>query len=228
VAVCCGTRPQPRPDERALCRHRRSPAIRGGRGVGVARLGRTSEDERRRGAGFIVDALLGRSALRSGLGRDEAVDLLWTFAASDQYRRLVGRRGSTIDRYERWLGDTLCAQLLPPPAGKRAIRRRRPRRPSVRRAPISSGEAPASAPTRPSSASQRNRGTIRGNGRSVNDQRWRCWEAGSRPVDFSSIRRKVGAGFTWNRSVLSWRPQGLCGRARPPGSCSARHTRRAG
>jgi AcrR family transcriptional regulator len=80
----------------------------------LAQLWRTNEDERRRGAEFIVEALLGKSPLRAGLTRDEAVDLLWSFAASSHYRRLVRDRGWPIGRYERWLTDTLCAQLLPP------------------------------------------------------------------------------------------------------------------
>lgn len=79
----------------------------------LAQLWRSNEDERRQGAEFVIDALLRKSPIRSELTRDDAVDLMWTFTASDHYRRLVGDRGWSPERYERWLADTFCAQLLP-------------------------------------------------------------------------------------------------------------------
>lgn len=80
----------------------------------LAELWQINEAERRRGAEIVVDALLGKSPLRPGLRRDQAVDLLWAFAATDTFRRLVDERGWSVTRYERWLAALLCDQLLPP------------------------------------------------------------------------------------------------------------------
>lgn len=80
----------------------------------LAQLWQINEAERRRGAAIVVDALLGKSPLRAGLQRDHAVDLLWAFAATDTYRRLVDECGWSLTRYEKWLAALLCDQLLPP------------------------------------------------------------------------------------------------------------------
>ena len=80
----------------------------------LAELWQASEDERRTGAGYVIDALLGKGPLKPGLDRDSAVDLLWVFNGSGIFRRLVRRRGWTSRRYEQWLADTFCDQLLPP------------------------------------------------------------------------------------------------------------------
>ena len=76
-------------------------------------LWRTSEAERLQAAAFFVDNLVTKGALRPGLDRAGAVDLMWAFMASDNFRRLVRQRDWSPDEYARWLGDTLCAQLLP-------------------------------------------------------------------------------------------------------------------
>lgn len=80
----------------------------------LADLWRSNEDERRRGAVLVIGALSHVSSLHPDLSRDEAVDLLWSYAASSHYRRLVTERRWPTDRYERWLARTLHAQLLPP------------------------------------------------------------------------------------------------------------------
>jgi AcrR family transcriptional regulator len=80
----------------------------------LAELWQASEDERRTGAGYVIDALLGKGPLKPGLDRDSAVDLLWVFNGPGIFRRLVRRRGWTSQRYEQWLADTFCDQLLPP------------------------------------------------------------------------------------------------------------------
>jgi len=77
-------------------------------------LWRASEDERRGGAAIVVDALLGKSPLRAGLDRAAAIDIVWVLTASDIFWRLVRTRRWSHAQYENWLGDTLCAQLLPP------------------------------------------------------------------------------------------------------------------
>jgi TetR/AcrR family transcriptional regulator, regulator of autoinduction and epiphytic fitness len=77
-------------------------------------LWRASEDERRGGAAIVVDALLGKSPLKAGLDRAAAIDIVWVLTASDIFWRLVRTRRWSHAQYENWLGDTLCAQLLPP------------------------------------------------------------------------------------------------------------------
>jgi len=80
----------------------------------LAELWQALEDERRTGAGYIIDALLGKGPLKPGLDRDSAVDLLWVFNEPGIFRRLVRRRGWTSQRYKQWLADTFCDQLLAP------------------------------------------------------------------------------------------------------------------
>jgi AcrR family transcriptional regulator len=76
-------------------------------------LWRVSEQERLEAAGRFVDNLLAKGPLRPGLERAEAVDVMWLYMASENLRRLVGERGWSLARFEEWLADTLCAQLLP-------------------------------------------------------------------------------------------------------------------
>ncbi len=60
----------------------------------------------------IVRSLQRKRALRRGLDVDRATDILWTLIHPDVWHLLVGARGWTADRYEKWLADTTCAQLL--------------------------------------------------------------------------------------------------------------------
>jgi AcrR family transcriptional regulator len=78
-------------------------------------LWRASEDERRGGATIVVDALLRKSLLKAGLDRAAAIDIVWILISSDIYWRLVRTRRWSHAQFERWLSDTLCEQLLPPP-----------------------------------------------------------------------------------------------------------------
>jgi AcrR family transcriptional regulator len=73
----------------------------------------TSEGQRRIGARAFVDALLGKGPLRAGLDRDAAIDVVWALTATDPYRRLVAESCWSAERFERWLADALCDQLLP-------------------------------------------------------------------------------------------------------------------
>jgi AcrR family transcriptional regulator len=85
----------------------------------LAELWQASEDERRTGAGYVVDALLGKGPLKAALDRDAAVDLLWVLTSSASFQGLVRARGWPRHKYERWLGDTFCEQLLPTPPARR-------------------------------------------------------------------------------------------------------------
>lgn len=60
----------------------------------------------------IVAQLQKNNSLRDGLGVDRGADILWTLNHPSVYRLLVGERGWTLDRYEEWLGDVFCSQLL--------------------------------------------------------------------------------------------------------------------
>ncbi len=67
----------------------------------------------------IVETLDRTNALAPGLDTTRAADLLWTLNHPDVWLLLVGRRGWTPEQFEAWLGDTACAQLLPPPRTRR-------------------------------------------------------------------------------------------------------------
>ena len=79
----------------------------------LRQLWRITEDQRRTGAGYVIDALLRKEPLRPGLDREAAIDLLWAITAADIFRRLTHHREWPVQRYEEWLGNTFCEQLLP-------------------------------------------------------------------------------------------------------------------
>ena len=60
----------------------------------------------------IVESLDRKRALAAGLDVDGAADVLWTINHPNVWQLLVGERGWTPDRWERWSADLACAQLL--------------------------------------------------------------------------------------------------------------------
>jgi len=60
----------------------------------------------------IVRSLRRKGALRAGLDVTLATDRLWTLNHPDVWHLLVTRRGWSPQRFERWLADTSCEQLL--------------------------------------------------------------------------------------------------------------------
>lgn len=68
--------------------------------------------QRRDGARAVVDAVAALGGLRDGMTRSQCVDLAWLLTEPLLYRRLVGARGWSDTRFERWLADTLRQQLL--------------------------------------------------------------------------------------------------------------------
>jgi AcrR family transcriptional regulator len=50
--------------------------------------------------------------LRRGLTVDQGADMLWTLNNPDVWQLLVGRRGWTPERWERWFADAAVEQLL--------------------------------------------------------------------------------------------------------------------
>ena len=61
---------------------------------------------------LVVESLHRKRALRKGLGVAAATDILWALNHPGVYRSLVGDRGWSAARYERWLTDLLSSQLL--------------------------------------------------------------------------------------------------------------------
>jgi AcrR family transcriptional regulator len=64
----------------------------------------------------IVESLEEKGALRADLDVGGAADILWTLNHPNVWQLLVGERGWTADRFEDWLADALCSQLLRGPA----------------------------------------------------------------------------------------------------------------
>ena len=69
------------------------------------------------GQGQIAGLLAREEALRPDLTEREAADVIHALMSPELYRMLVIERGWTPGRYEKWLAETLAAQLLAPPAG---------------------------------------------------------------------------------------------------------------
>lgn len=55
--------------------------------------------------------LLQTGQLRAGIDLDEVRDVLWNYLAIDSYERLVLDQGWSLDRYTRWLADTITNAL---------------------------------------------------------------------------------------------------------------------
>jgi AcrR family transcriptional regulator len=60
----------------------------------------------------IVETLRKKKALKPGLDVTRATDILWTLNHPDLWLLLVVQRGWTPEAFEKWFGDTACAQLL--------------------------------------------------------------------------------------------------------------------
>ena len=72
-----------------------------------------TRQQRHQGQSRIVEALARRKALRAGLTRSEASDIVYTLMSPEVYRILTVERGWNGTRYERWLAGSLRGQLLP-------------------------------------------------------------------------------------------------------------------
>jgi AcrR family transcriptional regulator len=62
-----------------------------------------------------IDLLIERGALKRGLKREDARDLLWSLTARELYRLLVVNRGWSGRKYERHVGNLLAQALLEEP-----------------------------------------------------------------------------------------------------------------
>ena len=71
-----------------------------------------SQRQRLDGARMIVKRLAALKALTTALTRDEAIDMAWLATDPAVFDRLVLVRGWSVGRFEKWLGQSLCGQLL--------------------------------------------------------------------------------------------------------------------
>ena len=60
----------------------------------------------------IVQSIADKGALAAGLDVAAATDVLWALNQPSLYAQLAGERGWSPERYEQWLGDLMCSQLL--------------------------------------------------------------------------------------------------------------------
>ena len=70
------------------------------------------ESEFRDNQRAVVRSIADKQALAPGLHVATATDILWALNHPSLYTLLVRQRGWSARRYERWVGDLLCAQLL--------------------------------------------------------------------------------------------------------------------
>lgn len=60
----------------------------------------------------IVQSIADKRRLAAGLDVARATDILWSLNHPSLYALLVAERGWSPERYEHWLSDLLCSQLL--------------------------------------------------------------------------------------------------------------------
>jgi hypothetical protein len=58
-----------------------------------------------------AETLAGKPGVRVDMPIEEMTDLLYSLLSPELYLLLVHGRGWTRDRWERWVGNTLCSQL---------------------------------------------------------------------------------------------------------------------
>jgi AcrR family transcriptional regulator len=75
-------------------------------------LAEESQQHRLDDARKVVRRLRNLNALTTHITHQEAVDMVWLAMDPALFDRLVRVRGWTISRFEEWLADTLCRQLL--------------------------------------------------------------------------------------------------------------------
>ncbi len=71
------------------------------------------QEDRLRNMTRVVGWVAARGPLREGLSTAEAADIMWMLTSADVHRLLTIDRGWTTEQYERWLGDSMIASLLP-------------------------------------------------------------------------------------------------------------------
>lgn len=80
----------------------------------LAEMWTANQKARRMVVGRILDAVLVDTELRPGLDRDAAVDLLWLLHGPEVFHLLTVECAWHPDRYEAWLAQNFCEQILAP------------------------------------------------------------------------------------------------------------------
>lgn len=75
---------------------------------------RLNDEQRLAGVGRMVDRLVQLRALAPRLTAERAVDRIWTLNSVQVWQLLTGSRGWSGEEYARWIGDAMCAAVLPP------------------------------------------------------------------------------------------------------------------
>lgn len=78
---------------------------------GVKELARVSRQQRHFGCGVITGLLAAKRRLRRGMRPDAAVDVVFAAASPEVFDLLVSERSWSLERYRKWLADTLEMQL---------------------------------------------------------------------------------------------------------------------
>ncbi len=81
----------------------------------TAALSRQIDVQRARTVAWIVDEMIQRSPLRSGIDRDRAIDTVWMLIDPGTFIRLTRDRGWTSEEFVLWLTDAIPRLLLPTP-----------------------------------------------------------------------------------------------------------------
>lgn len=89
----------------------------------LAALWAVNQRARRAVVTRILDAALADTDLRAGLTRDEAIDLFWLLHGPEIFHLLTVECRWSVDRFEAWLAETFCEQLLAPEAANRKTAR---------------------------------------------------------------------------------------------------------
>jgi hypothetical protein len=79
----------------------------------IAALSRQLSQQRAMTVTWIVDSLRERSALRAGVTRKMAGDVLWLLMEPVVFQRLTRERGWTPAQFERWFTESASLLLLP-------------------------------------------------------------------------------------------------------------------
>ena len=79
----------------------------------IAVLSRRLSQQRVMTVTWIADGLRERAALRAGVTRKMAIDVLWLLMEPLVFQRLTGERGWTPAQFERWFTESAARLLLP-------------------------------------------------------------------------------------------------------------------
>lgn len=74
---------------------------------------RVTDGQRLTGVTMLIARVCELDALLPGLSPDRARDRIWTLNSIQVWHLLTGARGWTGTEYEDWIGDAMCAAVLP-------------------------------------------------------------------------------------------------------------------